>query len=228
MPHVYGIEHILYLAAVAILFALGLTLIHRYVRTDRQIEITIRLLAGVLLAAIVWNRLAVAIQRDGFAEILPSTFCGSSSLALSLTVLTLRKDHPVFHCVAYIGMLGGLLTIFYPDFIGQADSIWFSMTISGLVHHTVMVFLVLTMVMTGWLKPTIRKWHDLPLGLAVYMCYGLFLITVLGYSNAMYIYEPVVDGTPLDWFVLGMIFLPVHAVFLLAWGRLVRPKTVRV
>lgn len=226
MPHVYGLEHFLYLGFTFLWMGLGFWWIHRHIHTDKQIEWTIRILGVILFLAIMWNRISVCSLRDGFQFFIPSTFCGMSSLLLSISAMTLKKNHPAFHAIAYVGLLGGLLTTFYPDFIGQSTSIFYPMTISGLIHHAIMVFLVLVMFQTKWLVPSMKKWFYLPLGLSLYMTIGLFQITIMGYANAMYIYEPILEGTPLNWFWLGMIFLPYHAVFLWVWET-IRKRQLR-
>lgn len=218
MPQIYGIEHILYLLVVITIMT-GLTIfIQKKVKTEKQIELTIKIIGIVLLLAIIWNRISVITLREsGIGSILPGTFCGASSLALAIAVLFFKKNSPVFHSIAYVGILGGILTQVYPDFIGQDESFFYAMTISGLVHHSIIFFLVFIMIKTGYLKPELKKWHLLPIGLAFYMIYGLFLITVLGYGDAMYIYRPILEGTPLNWIVLGSIFLVLHFLFLLFW-----------
>jgi uncharacterized membrane protein YwaF len=217
MPEVFGWEHFTYLAMVVIIMTVLLFLIKKKVKDEKEIEKIVRITGVLLFVAIAWNRLSISLLRDGWGNLLPGSFCGATSLILSICAIGLKKNHAVFHCIAYMGLLGGILTLIYPDFIGQADSIWFPMTISGLVHHTIMTFLVLLMILTGYLKPELKKWYLLPLGVCVYMTYGLFLITVLEYGDAMHVFSPILDGTNLDWFHLGLIYLPVHAVFLLAW-----------
>ncbi len=192
-------------------------LIRKTVKTENQVKIVVKLIAGLLLMAIIWNRTSIAILRNGMKSFLPGTFCGASSLALAIAVLVFPKNSPVFHSVAYTGLLGSLLTLFYPDFIGQDDSFFYPMTISGLIHHTVMLYLVFLMLLTGYLKPELKKWYLLPLGLCFYMVYGLFLIHVVGYGDAMYIHEPILPDTSLDWDMLGFLFLLLHAVFLVVW-----------
>jgi magnesium-transporting ATPase (P-type) len=224
MPKVFGWEHFTYLFVVIFLMVLGFIWIQKHIKTEEQIAKTIKVIGLMLFLAIVWNRVSVAYLRDGFQSILPGTFCGATSLALSISAMLFKKDHIVFHCLGFIGLLGGLLTLVYPDYIGQSSSIFYPMTISGLVHHTVMVFLVLVMFQTEFLKPTLKKFYALPFGLCVYMTYGIFLISVLGYHDAMYIYEPILEGTPLNWIVLGLIYLPLHFIFLGAWGILSNRK----
>lgn len=214
MPKVYGVEHILYLVFVVVIYFIGFWLIKKYVKNEDAVKKMVRIIGLLLFLSILWNRLSIAILRDGWNSFIPGTFCGATSLALSISALTLRKDHPVFHCVVYVGLLGGLLTIIYPDFIGQDSSFFYPMTISGVWHHTVMLFLAIVMIWKGYIIPKLRKWVYLALGLCVYMTFGIFLITVLGYGDAMYIYYPILEGTPLNWIVLGLIFFVYHAIFL--------------
>ncbi|MBN2503830.1 MAG: YwaF family protein [Bacilli bacterium] len=217
MPQVFGPEHIIYLL-ISIALMIGATYwIRRNVHTEKGMINTIKIIGLMLLVAILWNRTSIALLRDGFRSFLPGTFCGASSLALALSVLVAKKNSPIFHSVAYTGLLGSILTLVYPDFIGQDQSFFYPMTISGLVHHTVMFYLIIVMLMTGYLKPELKKWHLLPLGLSIYMVYGLFLITVVGYGDAMYIFHPILEGTILDWDVMGVLFLALHAIFLIVW-----------
>jgi len=217
MPKVFGPEHLIYVCCAVVLMATILIVIKKYVKSERSLSLIIHSVGIVLLCAIVWNRLSICMLRDGMRQLLPGSFCGTSSLVLSLSAIFCKKDSPIFHCVAYIGGLGGLLTLIYPDFIGQADSIFYPMTISGLVHHTVMVLLVLIMLKTGYLKPSLKKWHYYPIGMSLYMVYGLFLLDALHYGSAMYIDSPILEGTFLYWWVLGPIALALHTLFLLLW-----------
>ncbi len=218
-PQVYGWQHLVYLGIVIFLMILGIHLILKYVQKEKYVFV-VKITGLVLLAAILWNRISICLLRDGFKSFLPGTYCGASSFALSLAVIFLKKDHKALHCLAYVGLLGGLLTLFYPDFIAQDISFFYPMTISGLVHHTIMVFLIILMIFTGYLKPNLKKWYLLPLGLSIYLTYGIFLITILKYNDAMLIFKPILSGTKLNWFYIGMLFLPFHASFLLVWETL--------
>lgn len=224
-PKIYGIEHIVYLVIVISLMVVGLILIKKFINTEKKLSWLIRCLGLGLFIAIMWNRTTINIGRDNFfASFLPGSFCGATSLFLSIAAMSLKKNHAVFHWLVYVGLLGGLITIFYPDFIGQADSIFYGMTISGLAHHTVMVFLAIVMIFSGYVKPDIKKWYYLFLGLAIHMCYGLFLITVLGYTDASHIYTPLLEGTPLNWIGLGLFLLPLHLSLLFGWRFILNKK----
>ncbi len=223
-PQIFGWQHLTYDAVVITLMVLGLIWIYRHVKSEKTARKMIRIIGIVLLISILWNRIAVCALRDGFQFFIPSTYCGVTSFSLALAAIFLKKDHPIFHALVYIGFLGGLLTLIYPDFIVQADSIWYSMTISGLLHHTIMIFLILVLFMTGYVRPSLKKWFILPLGLALYITLGVILITKFGYLDAMYIYEPAIEGTMFDYLGLGALFLPVHALFLWTWDHYLKHK----
>lgn len=219
MPQIYGIEHIIYLLIVIPLMVMVTFWMKKLIISEAILNRVIKWMGMMLLIAIIINRISVSYLSDGFDKILPGTFCGTSSLVLALSTLFLKKDSPVFHSVVYVGLLGGLLTLFYPEFIGQGPSFFYPMTITAMIHHSIMVYLVFLMLASGYVKPMFSKWKYLPIGLTFYMTYGLLLITLLGYHDAMYIYKPILPNTFLNWAGLGMLFLPVHAIFLWIWDR---------
>ena len=227
MPQIFGIEHLVYLIITVPATVALLVFYTRKSADTRLIDHVVRTSGAVLLVAITVNRLSIAWLDADFGKIMPGTFCGASSLALALGAVFLKRNHPFFHCVAYIGLLGGLITLVYPDFIGQADSVFYPKTITGLLHHSIIVFLALFMVSTGYVKPELKKWHYLPIGLSIYMAYGLFLITMLGYDDAMLIHRPILEGTPLNWFVMGVLVVSLHVVFLLIHQTIVSERKRR-
>lgn len=218
MPQIFGWEHITY-STIVISITIGLLIaIKKHVKKVETNDRIVKATALILLIMIIWNRITISLDSD-LVSFLPDSYCGTSSLVLALITLGLKKDNAALHSVAYTGLLGAILTHIYPDFIGQHPSVFYPKTISGLLHHSVMMFLVLLMLVTGYMKPRLKKWHLLPIGLSFYISYGVFLITMLDVSNPFYIYKPVLDNTPFNWFGLGIIFIPVHAIFLYVWER---------
>lgn len=225
-PKEFGLSHLLYLLVSIIVFVLLMIFIKKKVKTEKALNITIKILGGLLLASILFNRISVSYLKDGFKFFLPSSYCGLSSIALGIVAIFGKKDNIFLHSIGYTGLLGGIMTLIYPDFIGQGSTIFYPMTISGLLHHTITVYIVVIMLMTGYLKPDIKKWHILPIGLSFYVMYGTFLIHVIGYSNSMYIVNPILEGTIFYWYVIGIIFLVVHYIFLYVWDKTLKEKVI--
>ena len=220
MPQVFGWQHIVYLLVFIAIAAVSLFLIKRYCKSDGALTAAIKISAALLLVFIIWNRISIVISSDDLFMIIPNTFCGITSFAFAVSALLFGRDHPTLHCFVYCGFIGGLITIIYPDFLPQNQSFFYPNTISGLLHHSMSLYLAVLMLITGWIKPNLNKWKYFPIGLAFMMVYGILLLTASGRlsdSNydAMYIKYPLLDGTPLTWYFVGAILIVLHAIFLL-------------
>lgn len=239
MPKIYGIEHIVYLLLTALVFAVTLHPVVKHPPAAETRRRAVRILGAALLALIIWNRLSVTVMRDAldangvfsltlfWRSILPSTICGTTSLLLALAALICREDSRAFHFLAPTMFTGGLATLLYPDFIGQAPSIFYPMTISGLLHHTVGLYLVLYMYLTRYIKPALKRWWCLPAGLACYYAYGLFYIHVIGSEDAMQIRTSLLEGLPLrfaELFVLGTVL---YTLWLRLWEGFVKKHSLQ-
>lgn len=229
MLEIYGIEHILYLLVTIPFFVGSIYLIKKHVKTQEGMRMAMRVVGVVYLLILIWNRISTSMLENGWDHFLPDLYCGTSGIAMSLTLIFLKRDHIVLHCIIYISTLGGLLTMIYPDFIVHADSLFYLPTISGMIHHSLLLFIPFLLVYTGYVKPDLNKYYVLPVGMAVYITFGVFEITVLGYADAMYLFTPALPGSMFNWFGFALIFLPTHLAFLIVWKYLphrFKPKSV--
>lgn len=224
MPQVFGYQHIIYLIICISLMIVSIYFIKKYVKNEKSLSWIIRGVGLLLFICIAWNRIAITVNRGGIGNLIPNSFCGFSSFLLSLTLMFGKKNNIFMHCVMYFAIIGGTITMIYPDFIGQNESFFYSMTISGLLHHTLMVYAFFLCTITGYFTPSIKKWPILILGGCYYIAIGYFLIYVIGIGNAMEIKEPLLDGTILYWYILGPIFVVIYLVIVEIW-ELIRQKT---
>ncbi len=209
MLHVYGWQHIVYLIVFFGAFAGSLAAILLKVKNEKILREIIRGIGGFLFVLIVWNRIAICIHRNDWWALIPDSFCGISSFCLSICAMFLKRDSLPFHCLCYIAFWGGAITTFYPDFLGQNPSFFYPATISGLLHHGVGFYLSTLMLATGYVKPSLKKFYAFPVGLCIFMVYGLFLIDALKFEHAMYIGTPLVKGTFLTWYVVAAMLIAV-------------------
>ena len=213
-PQIYGTEHIIFLAVFFVLATVSLILIAKYVKTEKTKTIIIKVLAFLLLCAILCNRISIAVLSNDWTRVIPNTFCGMDSLVLALAILFGKKDNAVLHFVVYFAFAGGLGTILYPTFIDTYSSVFHPITFSGLIHHALSFYLTILLQVVGWFTPDCKKWKSIVVGFLAYITLGAFLIFGLGISTAFYMNESIIDGTPLTVWVLIPIFVVGFTIYM--------------
>ena len=138
-----------------------------------------------------------------------------TSLALALAVLFGKKDNVAYHFLWALGIVGALITIFYPTFLDQGPSVFYLPTISGLLHHSFCLVMVCALLMFGQIHITYKKWYCTLFGFTAYLTLGAFQMSVLGFSDAYHIAEPILSGTALTAWVMAPMYAVGYALVLL-------------
>lgn len=215
-PKVFGWEHWTYLAVIFIAGFIGLFCTKKFAKTEKAQTIALKSMAGVLLCCIIFNRISLVFRYEEvrWIALIPDSFCGMSSLVLSLAVLIGKKDNKVLHFVWHLALVGGVATSICPTFIGQSSSIFYLPTISGLLHHSVSIIVVVALLMFKQVHITYKKWHYSVIGFAGYITLGAFLITACGNEDAFAMVNPLISGTPLTVWVTLPIYFVVYILLL--------------
>lgn len=216
-PQLFGIEHILYIIISTALCGGALILAKRYAKTEKMQNVFLKLLAALLLIAILTNRLSQVFRYDTvrWYQIIPDSFCGMTSLVLSLGVLFGKRDNAVLHFTWLLGLFGGISTVIYATFVGQSSSIFYLPTISGLLHHSFSATLVIALLMFKQIDITYKKWYCTIFGFTAYLTVGAFLMHTFNLSDAFHIAEPLLSGTNLTAWVMAPMYLGAYALILL-------------
>lgn len=214
---VFGAVHIIYLLITLPLSFIALFLAKKYAKTERAQSIFLKSLAALLLIWIVINRLSQVYRYEAvrWNQIIPDSFCGMTSLVLALSVLFGKKDNNVYHFVWALGLVGALITIFNPTFLDQGPSIFYLPTISGLLHHSLALTVVIALLLFDQIYITYRKWYCTLFGFTAYLTVGAFEMSVFGFSDAFHIAEPILSDTPLTAWVMAPIYMAGYALVLL-------------
>lgn len=244
MPKIFGFEHITYLVVYIVLFAVSFFFLFRKKKvtvlkeqdgptavftkeetSERTYHIVRKSLALVLLLCVVWNRIAIVFynyeagydKSYNWFRLIPESFCGVADFLFALSVLTLKRDHPVFHFLAFLVIYGGLINTAYPTYIGQMPSFFYPATISGMLHHSVAMYLGVLLIATKYVTPSIKKYHYFFFGMAVFITWGTFLLTIFPdfeHYDPMYLTGPLIPNTILTWYFVGLLIFIVHAITL--------------
>ncbi len=212
----YGIEHFTYIGITLALAIVGLVCAKKFAKTEKAQSIVLKSLAFALFVSILTNRLSQVFRYETvrWVEVIPESYCGLTSLVLSLAVLFGKKDNCVYHFLWILGLFGGISTVVYPAFIGQGPTIFYLPTISGLVHHSLSATLVVALLLFKQVHVTYKKWYCTLFGFTCYLSLGAFLIGCLGLSDAFHIYTPLLDDTPLTTWVMAPIYAVCYSLLL--------------
>ena len=218
MPaELYGIEHFTYIGITTALATVALIFAKKFAKTPKSQSIVLKSLAIALFIAILANRLSQVFRYEttDWVAIIPDSYCGLTSLVLSLAVLFGKKDNNVYHFLWILALFGGISTVVYPSFINQGPTIFYLPTISGLAHHSLSATLAVAILLFKQINITYKKWYCTLFGFTCYISLGAFLIGALGLSDAFHIYTPLISNTPLTTWGMAPIYAVCYTLLLL-------------
>ena len=111
--------------------------------------------------------------------------------------------------------MGAVTTIAYPTFLSQGPTVFYLPTISGLLHHSITLVVVVAVLMFGQIHITYKKWYCTLFGFTCYLTLGAFQMSVFGFSDAFHIAEPIIEGTPLTAWVMAPLYMVGYSIVLL-------------
>lgn len=216
-PQLFGIEHILYIVLSTVLGTALLLAGKKLAKTGASQTVFLKGLALLLFVAIMTNRLSQVYRYDEVRWycIIPDSFCGMTSLVLSLAVLFGKKDNGVLHFTWLLGLFGGISTVIYATFVGQGPTIFYLPTISGLIHHSLSAMLVIALFLFKQIRISYKKWHCTLFGFTSYLTVGAFLMHTFQLSDAFHIAEPLLPDTSLTAWVMAPMYAFAYGLILL-------------
>lgn len=158
--------------------------------------ISILIILGNLLCRLEEGRMY------GYINGLPTTFCSVTGFLLPLIVLFGKKNLGVYQALMYMGVIGGVYTIFVVPFVSPGVSVLELNILFSSVYHGLLIILCISMIMFGWFKPELKKCYCYFIVYCFYITLGTFEINVLGAYNAMCINSPLVKNTPLNCWII--------------------------
>ena len=225
-PQVFGWQHLIYIA-VSILVAIAVFICnHKFAKTEKQKDLVIKISGAILFIIIFVNRIALVFEfgEIHFEKLIPDTLCSLSSFVISLAILLGKKDNSILQFIWLISFAGGVVTTFYPNFIGQNPSFLYPSTILGMMHHTWSAIVVGLLLVNKYVVIDYKRWRCTLFGFTCYLAYGAFLLCVLKFDNPLYMTGPMLDGTIFTVWVVMPIYIVVYSLILLVVELLRRKK----
>ena len=100
MPaELFGIEHILYIIISTIICGLFVILSYKFTKKESTKVILLKIVGIILFISIMTNRLSQVFRYSDsrWYMIIPDSYCGMTSLVLSLAVIFGKKNNCVLH-----------------------------------------------------------------------------------------------------------------------------------
>lgn len=226
----FGFQHILYIIISTIIGGLIVFISWKFVKDPKKKTIILKILGVLLFVSIIINRLS-QVFRYGTIRwycIIPDSFCGMTSLVLSLAVIFGRKDNAILHFVWLMGIFGGVSTVIYATFLDQGPTIFYLPTISGLIHHSFSAVLTVSLLFNKQIDITYKKWYYTLFGFTAYITVGAFLMHTFDMSDAFHIVEPLLPGTPLTAWVMGPIYAVCYGIILFVIEMIKKKNKLKV
>ncbi|MEG2917450.1 MAG: YwaF family protein [Clostridium sp.] len=225
-PEIYGWQHLTFEAIFIIFLLVSLFYIKRFVDEKYYVYI-IKIFAVVNLFFAILCRFSIFnFQLD--IRILPDSFCSVSSFLTAFCLLFSKKDSKILQFALFAGVIGGVVTNAYPEFVPNHEVFFNIETISSLLFHSGMVYLFIMTITLGYFKPTMKKWGAFPCGLYFYFLWGGLSNTYIGQVNAMYLNEPLMQGTIFNCYVTGVMLVIVYTTFIYVYEKIDARYEVKV
>lgn len=214
---VFGLVHWIYLIITLPLSAVGLFCVKKFAKSEKAQKIVLKSIAAALFVWILLNRLSQVFRYNQvrWNQIIPDSFCGMTSLVLSLAVLFGKKDNVALHFTWCLALVGSVITIFYPTFLDQSSSVFYLPTISGLLHHSLSLVMVIALLLFNQINITYKKWYCTLFGFTAYLTVGAFQMSVFGFNDAFHIVEPMLDNTFLTVWGIAPIYIVGYSLVIL-------------
>ena len=238
--HLWSVFHIVYMVLIIPIIVVSLILIKKYVKNEKALTWIMRGAGILLFILIVTNHIDVVrfdVEIDHRTENifghetpatwamvwLPFTLCSLSSLVMPFSTF-MKKDNWLAHTFYLIAILGGVANIIYPEYL-DTQYIYQYRTWSALAHHVLSMWLALLMLLTGFVKPSMRKIHYLPIGLMFTVVLGVFELQVLHFDEAFNIPNPI--AKVFYWYLVDLGLILFNFIWVLLFEKLVYKKTFK-
>lgn len=210
----YTLPHVIMMFIAILSLTLGIIFLKKKIKTEKQLDILLRILAGVTLAFLIASRISNTYHNiaDGTEEmffgevrkynwwmLIPHTYCSMAALILSIVVLSGKyKNNFIIDGLYSLVMLGMLTNIFRPDYI-NTDPFFELRTLGAIIYHVTMGYIIIALFLTNNLELKIKNIYRTVVMLSFVITFGVFELTALNFATAFSITVPMIKGFKLSY-----------------------------
>lgn len=182
--------------------------------SDKKKLSCIRVFAGFLLFSTFLEQILKAVHfsaagmEHSVFYVFPNSFCTFVSACISILVLLKKTDHSAMNFLVLQAIIGCAPAVISPDYLNYQP--FFSLeTMCGLINHALTLWIALALVLSGYFKASIKKYHFYPLYFIIMMAYGYILVYGFGIDDCMNITKPLIAQISISyWYGLFAVACP--------------------
>ena len=161
--HIYNLPHTIFVIIVALIIAIQSIVLHKAKPSQNVVNIYSYSIASIILFCVIITRIFDTkynidnnIDNTIWLHVIPTTWCSLCGILYFVTVVFLKKKDKMLHFVGFLGLLGGLMCVLFPNFLSEIP--FFNVrSFPSLIYHALMVILTLFLIQVKVFKPTFKK-----------------------------------------------------------------------
>ena len=227
----FCLYHIIFLLIAFTGYILGGYFVYKKTN-DKSFNLVLKISGGALLLAVTINVIFGTIFKvnhnfEGMKMYMmfPYSFCSFAGFVLSLAVLLGKKNNIVLHFVCFMAFMGGLISTIYPDYLSTFPA-YHIVNITGLLHHSIDVWIVLIIFLKGYITPSFKKIPVFVVGYGIMMLVGVVEIYAFKFPDAMNIRNPILSDFPFltSWYMLWVETSAACSLYILIYWLINKKK----
>lgn len=235
---IFSIQHFLVIILLYGLIAIGLFYVRKNIDNKKNINSLLFVLSILLLffwitcrISHIYHSIDEGIFENFFGQkryynwlmILPNSFCSFIGLVLPFIIITKKyKDSKFIEATYSMAILGLVTNTIYPDYIVRMPFYQFRV-FGSILYHVLCGFIMIVLLITGYLKPKLKNWYYTPLALVMMISFGFFELFFLSFPESFNITKPLVPGV----FLTNLVFLCIGYIIVDLLFRLIFQKIVK-
>ena len=200
--HMYNLPHILFLMVFVIITVVQSLLLYKKTPSEKCKKIYTFILSIVIIIGVILTRVSVTVHNtinniDNYKwyYFVPDTWCSLNGIMYALNILAFKRNKNMLHFTAFLGFLGGVMAIFFPNFL-QEIAFFDVRSFPSFLYHACMILLSLFLIQSHDLVPTLSKSYFFVIGMIIYMLIGAFEKNVMHMPYPMQLDQPFFTKTP--------------------------------
>ena len=236
----FNLSHILYIV-ISLVITIGLLIGFSFIKKQKGKDWVLKgfaLATFILHISIMWVDF---LQHGGHAEapgyvLWPIFFCNMCMYIYLIVAFIPNKQGRAFKWlatfVAYGAFFGGMITLFFSDYLANDPNMTQWITVKSLLSHSTMMLGCIYLFVGGYVKIRVKNLIPFCCGLVGALLIGVFLNWLfpacgIPSPNSMYLQQPALDGTPFYGYVMAPIMVVSIFIFTVIWEQFAVKKGER-